>query len=135
MKNFICLIMALTLCVSLACPVLASDFQPSPGTEPTGCNHDGSYTVFGRRGATCYEEGYTGDHVCDECGEVIKYGEVIPTVPHNYENGVCVVCGADESVPETGDNNFVGVWMFVMAVAAVGLVAVTSVYRKKYANQ
>lgn len=42
MKKLICLILVLTFCACLACPVFASeaedDFVSSPGTEP-GCNH------------------------------------------------------------------------------------------------
>ncbi|MCD8006562.1 MAG: hypothetical protein LUF29_06265, partial [Oscillospiraceae bacterium] len=49
--------------------------------------------------ATCVEEGYTGDEVCTVCGETINAGETIPaTGQHNYVNGICTVCGADESL-------------------------------------
>ena len=35
------------------------------------------------------EPGYTGDTYCDDCGELIAKGEVIPALGHNYEDGVC----------------------------------------------
>ena len=54
---------------------------------------------------------------------------------HNFVNGVCTECGTVEGAPETGDNNILGVWMIVMAIAAAGLVVVTCVYRKKFASR
>ena len=36
------------------------------------------------REATCTEEGYTGDETCTVCGEVVKPGEVIPTLGHDF---------------------------------------------------
>ena len=38
---------------------------------------------------TCREEGYTGDYVCDVCGEVAKTGESVPvSSEHVYDNYV-----------------------------------------------
>lgn len=59
---------------------------------------------------TCLEEGYTGDYICDVCGEVAKNGEAIPvSSEHSYttyvittqatctanaiETASCSVCG------------------------------------------
>ncbi|MCD7822974.1 MAG: carbohydrate-binding domain-containing protein, partial [Oscillospiraceae bacterium] len=54
--------------------------------------------------ATCTTDGYTGDEVCTVCEETITSGEVIPATGHNYENGVCTVCGeAEPGTPATGD--------------------------------
>lgn len=46
--------------------------------------------------ATCTAEGYTGDTVCKECGEVLEKGETVPMLAHNYENGTCTECGASD---------------------------------------
>ena len=78
------------------------------------CQHDNVATLH-EHDATCTEEGYTGDIVCNDCGEVVEYGEVIPALGHvagdkvvtvepTYETeGVyeiaCTVCG---EVLETG---------------------------------
>ncbi len=34
--------------------------------------------------ATCTEDGYTGDEICDNCGEMITEGSVIPAIGHAY---------------------------------------------------
>lgn len=137
MKNLLCLILTLVLCVSFVCPVLAteadSDFVPSPGTQPSGCTHGSGYDVVNVKDPSCSQDGYTGDHICPDCGQVIAYGEIIPKTPHKYVDGVCVYCHEVEGAPETGDHNILGVWLVIMAVAAAGLVVVTCVYRKKFA--
>lgn len=46
--------------------------------------------------ATCKETGYTGDTVCDDCGETIGEGMEIEATGHNYVNGVCTSCGEVE---------------------------------------
>lgn len=40
--------------------------------------------VEGAQGATCTEEGYTGDTVCSVCGYVIEEGETIPAAGHAW---------------------------------------------------
>ena len=51
--------------------------------------------LVGKKDATCTEEGYTGDQVCSVCQTVVTKGETIPAKGHNYEDGVCTVCGAE----------------------------------------
>lgn len=46
--------------------------------------------------ATCTEPGLTEGKVCAECGEVLVKQEVIPAKGHNFENGVCTRCGAED---------------------------------------
>ncbi|MBE6757084.1 MAG: leucine-rich repeat domain-containing protein, partial [Ruminococcaceae bacterium] len=59
--------------------------------------------------ADCANEGYTGDAYCDICGNQVVFGEVIPKLPHTWDDGVittqptteatgvktytCTVCG------------------------------------------
>ncbi|MBM6896571.1 hypothetical protein H9X86_04185 [Pseudoflavonifractor capillosus] len=52
--------------------------------------------LVGKKDATCTQEGYTGDLVCTECDTVVEKGETIPAKGHNYEDGVCTVCGAED---------------------------------------
>ena len=65
--------------------------------------------VEGEQGATCTEDGYTGDTVCSVCGYVIAKGKTIPATDHSYQDGICTVCGAkepaknEETIPATGD--------------------------------
>ena len=64
-------------------------------TAVAPCTHSNT-TLVGAKDATCAEEGYTGDTVC-ECGETIAKGEVIPaTGEHDYHNGSCSVCGGKD---------------------------------------
>ena len=101
-----------------------------------GCEHENTETKDAVA-ATCTEDGYTGDRVCQDCGATIETGEVIlatghtekvipgktatctetgltegkkcsvcdevlvaqeeiPMVAHNYVDGVCTVCGAED---------------------------------------
>lgn len=46
--------------------------------------------------ATCTKEGYTGDKVCTVCGEVVEHGTAIAKLPHDFEDGKCTVCGAED---------------------------------------
>jgi len=46
------------------------------------CWHE-SYTLVGKKNATCTTNGYTGDSVCDECGHTVK-GTAIKATGHKY---------------------------------------------------
>ena len=46
--------------------------------------------------ATCTEDGYTGDTVCTVCGETVTKGEVIKSTGHNFVDGSCTICGAED---------------------------------------
>lgn len=139
MKKLICMTLVLAFCFCLACPAFASEttggYLPSPEATEPECEHTGGSTLINAKDPTCTSDGYTGDLVCDDCGKVIKPGEVIPRIGHEYEDGVCKHCGASENNPQTGDNTPVSMWMLVMAASACTLAAVTVVYRKKFANQ
>ncbi len=44
--------------------------------------------VVDKTDATCTEDGYTGDTVCTDCGEVVAKGNVIPATGHSYKDVV-----------------------------------------------
>lgn len=46
------------------------------------------------RQATCYQTGLTEGSHCSVCGEVITAQKEIPKTSHQFENGVCKICGA-----------------------------------------
>ena len=48
------------------------------------------------KAATCTETGLTEGKKCSVCGEVLVAQEEISMVPHNYEDGACTVCGAND---------------------------------------
>ena len=64
--------------------------------EPT-CQHTNT-KVEGAADATCTAEGHTGATVCVDCGVTVNAGEVIGKLDHNYVEGVCSACGAEEPV-------------------------------------
>ena len=82
-------------CVSRAfCSVCQSEYG-----EVNPNNHTSNRHTEGACDATCTEDGYTGDLVC-ECGVTMVYGEVIPATGHDYVDGECAHCGeTDPDVP------------------------------------
>jgi len=101
--------------------------------------------LVGAKDATCTEDGYTGDEVCKVCGVTVKQGEVIPALGHDYKDGKCSRCGAEEpttpvepgkpeqpekpttpDTPATGDSsNMTALWV-VLAVAGLGIIALVA---------
>lgn len=72
--------------------VTVSAYAMSYGVKsPTGayritfvtCPH-GSTTLTGAVAATCTAAGYSGDSVCDLCGETVTAGAAVPALGHNY---------------------------------------------------
>ena len=101
--------------------------------------------LVGTKDATCTEDGYTGDEVCKVCQTVVKQGEVIPALGHDYKDGKCSRCGAEEpttpvepgkpgepsqptqpekpttpDTPATGDESQLMLWVSGMLVCALG---------------
>ncbi len=44
----------------------------------------------------CAEAGYSGDIVCEACGEVLRSGKVLPQLAHHFVDGACTECGAKD---------------------------------------
>ena len=63
MKKLIAVILSLSMLLSVTCGVDFSAFAEE-------CEHP-SYHLENDKAATTSEEGYTGDKVCDVCGETI----------------------------------------------------------------
>ena len=116
--------------------------------------------LVGAKDATCTEDGYTGDEVCKVCQTVVKQGEVIPALGHDYKDGKCSRCGAEEpttpvepgkpgepsqptqpekpttpDTPATGDSsNMTALWV-VLAVAGLGIIALVVLLVTKRKNK
>lgn len=60
------------------------------------------YETYNPKGATCTEDGYTGDSACKYCGDPGRTGTVIPAFGHTYQDGKCVRCGAADPSYRTG---------------------------------
>lgn len=69
-------------------------FQMEIFSDNITCTH-ASTTLHDAAEATCVDDGYTGDLICDLCGETITAGIVIPaTGLHTYDDAhICTVCG------------------------------------------
>ncbi|MBQ0026342.1 MAG: Ig-like domain-containing protein [Lachnospiraceae bacterium] len=105
-------------------------------TIAPSCTHTETYIAKEKK-ATCTEEGYTGDEFCKECNAKVADGEVIPATGHNFVNGVCAGCGAQD--PDGGfERSFwenitqVAGWVALgVGVIVVALVVVLIVTKKK----
>ncbi len=53
-------------------------FEPS--IDNRECTHRNGTRISGAYDPICVKDGYTGDAVCVDCGHVMKYGEVIPSL-------------------------------------------------------
>jgi len=60
------------------------------------CKHRNT-TLGNTVSATCTTDGYTGDTLCVDCGEVLATGgEIIPAAGHNFgDDNLCDACGED----------------------------------------
>lgn len=85
--------------------------------------------------AGCTQDGYTGDTYCSVCGQLLTRGQVIPAKGHDYQDGKCTVCGAEDpdyqpeqpTQPEnpsvkTGDESYVVLWSAALLLGGVALV-------------
>lgn len=123
-------------------------------------NGHGETEIQRAKKATCTAEGYTGDEVCKDCGEVVVTGKAIAKTAHTYKDGKCLVCGAtdpskptepskpadtseptettapdakpDENIdsPQTGDQRSITLYFAMMLAAGMGLTG-TAVYGRK----
>lgn len=77
----------------------------------TSCRHEAT-TLVGKSEATCTEAGYTGDVVCEVCGEVVEVGKTVESSGHNWNDWIvtdatctnvgskertCAACGEKET--------------------------------------
>lgn len=71
----------------------------------------------GTKPATCTEPGKKGKVSCHICGEIFEPEEEIPALGHDYKNGVCTRCGAEDPdyvkpLPD-GLNLIDGEWVYI----------------------
>ncbi len=68
------------------------------GGETPACEHTNKVAIGEAKDATCTEAGITAGEKCanTDCNKVITEQEVIPALGHNYVDGACSVCGANE---------------------------------------
>lgn len=139
MKKAISILLVMVICFCMSVTVFAanndqqvgaveSDFVISPGEGGSACGHLHT-SIDNKKNPTCTEDGYTDRVICEDCGEVVDPGKVIPSTGHSYEDGYCTVCGTHYQ-PTTGDVSMV-LWVALLVLASASLVVVITVYRKK----
>ena len=136
MKKAISILLVLVICLSMTLTVFATngngavddDFVISPGEGGISCDHEHT-SGDQKKDPTCTEDGYYDRVICEDCGEIVEPGKIIPSTGHEYKDGVCTICD-DVYEPTTGDISVV-LWVVLMVLAAAALVVVTVLYRKK----
>ena len=92
--------------------------------------------LVGEKQATCTTEGYTGDKVCSVCGILLEKGKSIPKTEHNFQNGVCTMCGMAQPSepaavpPRTGEGNQRTLWLALLLISGACLAAAVLARRK-----
>lgn len=113
--------------------------------EPDGSLLIHDWEEFPAKAPTCTEAGHAAYRKCHVCGLMLDLnGNALTTVPviaatgHNYQNGVCTVCGAREDVPapvtppKTGDSAHPLLWSVLLLAALLGAGALCTGLRKRF---
>ena len=99
-------------------------------------DHHDQISLVGEKQATCIAEGYTGDRVCSLCGLLLEKGKSIPKTEHNFQNGVCTMCGMAQPSepaavpPRTGEGNQRTLWLTLLLISGACLAAAVLARRK-----
>ena len=126
----------------------------------TACAHTGKTAQVPEVPATCTETGLTAGVRCTDCGKAISGCETIPATGHDYKDGKCSRCGAEEpttpvepgkpgepsrptqpekpttlDTPATGDSSNVTALWVVLAVAGVGIIVLVVLLVTKRKNK
>lgn len=92
---------------------IADDVTLYPAWKESNCSHKNT-EIKDEKNPSCSEKGYTGDTYCNDCGEIIVFGEEIEKLVHTWDQGVitetpttskegkktytCTVCSAVRTV-------------------------------------
>lgn len=66
------------------------------GPNEPACTHEGTTERQNVVIGDCTTDSYSGDLVCTVCGKTVENGETTTAPGHNYVDGVCDICGAEE---------------------------------------
>lgn len=80
---------------------------------------------------TCTQDGYTGDMVCKDCGEMLEKGKLLPKTGHKYAGGVCKVCGVKAAAPVTADSFALPLVLTAAVVSLTALAALVLVRKRR----
>ena len=97
-------------------------------TDPTG--H--SFTNYeSNNDATCKKDG-TETAKCDHgCGETDTRTDKGSKLEHEYEDGKCIRCGANQRSPETGGNSNIFLWVGILVLSLIALFFLVFVFWKR----
>lgn len=76
-------LLAVTLTAVLMLTTSVSAFAAQT-VDPATCKHKHVDNYVNSEEATCKEDGYSGDKVCEDCGKVLQKGHVIKKGKHEY---------------------------------------------------
>lgn len=73
------------------------DFEIKVTVKAIDCSHTDVRHNVGKKAATCSEEGYTGDTVCNICNCTVEYGQTIATTKHHgvARDSISATCMSD----------------------------------------
>ena len=74
--------------VCTRCDAIDPDYEPP-------CSHENT-ELRNATDVTCLEPGYTGDLYCIDCGELLTEGCSITALGHDFVDGVCTRCDAED---------------------------------------
>ena len=97
MKKICAILLLLTLLLGLcACIDKEKDSTvvAGPTYSPESCPH--MTVVDAAVEPTCTEEGKTIGSRCIGCGTVFEEQQIVPALGHDFRDGVCTRCGAEE---------------------------------------
>ena len=75
------------------------------------------------REPSCTSPGSTGDKVCSACGMTVEKGQSIPSLGHDYLDGVCTRCGQSEPVDPFSDISSSGYYEYIVEAANAGIIS------------
>lgn len=93
-----------------------SEHNYKPSVTP--CAHPNG-KLSGKKDATTESAGYTGDFTCPDCLHVSKGTVTSKLEPTAAPTAVPTVVPASSSLPQTGDESNVALWMALMAVSVI----------------
>lgn len=108
------------------------DMNESGTSEP----HKHKTELRNQKKASCTEEGYEGDLVCTVCGDIVKKGNVIAKLPHDFQNGKCTMCGLSktDAAAQTGDEANIVLTLAIMLTAAAAISGLSIYGRRKHSR-
>ena len=95
---------------SLCCTICGNVSFSNKGFDTVKAHREGVERItVGVKAATCYEEGYSGDFVCTECGYIYEKGTAEKKLPHaiKIDNAYTHSCSVTDCPYKNADHEYV----------------------------